>query len=187
MYTLGSDLTWTQLEHNLPEAMTAHCSVQISQGVVAFIGGVPTVSDLYANSKVVQIYTFDINAESGSEWSTPATLPETITRGAIMGCYKVPDENKVIFGCSFGPDELTYEWNLDDDSITQKTECRNQRGVKFHVMPDGNIIGIAHSRNIWTFVSSSGLSRSSSDEQWTVSHNPPMSVVSPFLTGACSP
>ena len=186
MYTLASDLTWTKLEHDLPEAMVAHCSVQISQGVVAFIGGVPTASDLFANSKVEQIHVFDINAGSGSEWSQPATLPTEVTRGAIMGCYKVPNENKVIFGCSYGPNEMTYEWNLDDDAITQKTECRNQRGVKFHVMPDGSIIGSGHGRNIWTFDSTSGFDRSATPEQYTTSHNPPMSVVSPFKTGTCS-
>ena len=103
-----------------------------------------------------------------------------------MGCYKVPNENKVIFGCSYGPNEMTYEWNLDDDAITQKTECRNQRGVKFHVMPDGSIIGSGHGRNIWTFDSTSGFDRSATPEQYTTSHNPPMSVVSPFKTGTCS-
>ena len=71
MYTLASDFTWTKLSFELPEAMVGHCSVQIetSPPKVAFIGGVPSVANLYQNRKVEQIHIFDIS-DTDNEWST---------------------------------------------------------------------------------------------------------------------
>ena len=74
MYTLASDFSWTTLGFELPEAMVAHCSVQISENppVVAFIGGVPSVDNLYQDLKIEQIHIFNISA-TGNEWSTGPT------------------------------------------------------------------------------------------------------------------
>ena len=103
-----------------------------------------------------------------------------------MGCYKVPDENKVVLGCALGEEEFTYEWNLDTDDITQLHECRNQRGVKFHINPDdGMVFATGHGRNVWTFTLENGLSRYAGAQIFETSHNPSMSLLSPIKAGAC--
>ena len=62
MYTLASDLTWTKLDFDLPEARIAHCSVQIGTNptTIAMIGGVSQVTDIYQEAKEEQIFICDI-------------------------------------------------------------------------------------------------------------------------------
>lgn len=188
MYTLASDLTWTTLEHNLPLAMTAHCSVQISQDPpkVAFIGGVPTADNLWSDVKLDQIKIFNMSASGDEIWTDGPTLPSTVVRGGLIGCYKVPNENKVIFGCSFASGQKAYEWNLDDDSITELFDCLN-RGAKFYVLADGTVIASGHNRNIFNFDPTNGFTRTSPFRiaQYSVPHSPPMSLVNPAILDVC--
>ena len=74
MYTLSDDFTWTKLNFNLPEAMVAHCSVQIeaSPPKVAFIGGIPDITALWTG-KLDQIHIFD-PTDTSNEWKTGPTL-----------------------------------------------------------------------------------------------------------------
>ena len=106
--------------------------------------------------------------------------------GGLIGCYKVPDENKVVLGCALGANEFSYEWNLDTDDITQLHTCKNQRGVKFHIKSDDRtVFASAHSRNVWTFTVENGLKKYTGAQVFETSHSPPMSLLSPIKAGAC--
>ena len=62
LYLLNSDLTWTTLDTTMPIPLMTHCTVQINDKTVAFIGGKPT-SD---NIKVEQIYLYHLDT---NEWT----------------------------------------------------------------------------------------------------------------------
>ena len=62
LYLLNSDLTWTTLDTTMPIPLMTHCTVQINDNTVAFIGGKPT-SD---NIKVEQIYLYHLDT---NEWT----------------------------------------------------------------------------------------------------------------------
>ena len=62
LYLLNSDLTWTTLDTTMPIPLMTHCTVQINDNTVAFIGGKPTAD----NIKVEQIYLYHLDT---NEWT----------------------------------------------------------------------------------------------------------------------
>ena len=46
MYLLDESLTWSTFNYELPVPMVAHCTVQMAENKIAFIGGVPDASSL---------------------------------------------------------------------------------------------------------------------------------------------
>ena len=107
-----------------------------------------------------------------------------MNRGALIGCYKTPNEEKVIFGCGNGKDQFTYEWNLANNTITQLHECQNQRSAKFYVMPDGTILLAGQSKSIFAYDTSLGLSNIGSGV-FAENHNLPISFLNPVQTATC--
>ena len=63
MYLLNSDLTWTTLDTDMEIPLMSHCSVQINDTTVAFIGGKPTED----NIKVEKTYLYHLDTNDWTE------------------------------------------------------------------------------------------------------------------------
>ena len=63
LYLLNSDLTWTTLDTTMPIPLMTHCTVQINDNTVAFIGGKPTAD----NIKVEQIYLYHLDTNKWTD------------------------------------------------------------------------------------------------------------------------
>ena len=58
MFWLNSDLSWTELSTDMEIPLMGHCTVQINETFVAFIGGTPDSED----ARVAQIYLYDLKS-----------------------------------------------------------------------------------------------------------------------------
>ena len=56
MFWLNSDLSWTELRSNMTIPLMGHCTVQINETFVAFIGGTPDSEEV----RVEQICLYDL-------------------------------------------------------------------------------------------------------------------------------
>ena len=63
LYLLNSDLTWTTLDTITEIPLMTHCTVQIDDKTVAFIGGKPTAD----NIKVETIYLYHLDSNTWTE------------------------------------------------------------------------------------------------------------------------
>ena len=185
MYLLDDTLAWsTWTDMVLPEPMIAHCTVQINENTIAFIGGTSSVAQISKETRT-QIFVL-----TGEEWSYGPDLPVDVERGGNMGCYRVPDdENIVIFGCAQGgSSQKVYEWNISGNSTRALYDCPsngNIKGLDFHVMDDNStVLTIGLHRNIYTFDPDTGFS--SRYGRLTENHNPGTSMLVPRKNAYCN-
>ena len=50
MYLLDGTLTWSEFDYDLPEPIAGHCTVQIDDTTIAFIGGVSNIENIEQNT-----------------------------------------------------------------------------------------------------------------------------------------
>ena len=59
MYLLDESLTWSTFEFELPVPMVAHCTVQIDENMIAFIGGVTDASNVKKADRINSIFIWN--------------------------------------------------------------------------------------------------------------------------------
>ena len=73
IYQMDSGFEWTTLDTQMPRARLAHCTVQINENEIAFIGGSPTRVPFQVGW--LEIFRFSSKAEHGwyskKKWDFP--------------------------------------------------------------------------------------------------------------------
>ena len=59
MYLLNESLSWSTFPDELPEPMAAHCTVQINETSIAFIGGVSNVGNIKGRNRIENIHVWN--------------------------------------------------------------------------------------------------------------------------------
>ena len=183
MYLLDDSLAWSTSGTALPEPMVGHCTVQINDDTIAFIGGVTSATNINAETRS-QIYVLTNGA-----WSYGPDLPADVERGGNLGCYLVPDdENLVVFGCAQGGSNpaKAYVWDIANNSTSEVAECPI-KSVDFHILDDNStIVATGSNRNIYSFDHSSGFTRLAGNPRLTLAHGSPRAMLVPRQTATCN-
>ena len=59
MYLLNESLSWSTFPDELPEPMAGHCTVQINETTIAFIGGVSDVDNVMSRDRIENIHVWN--------------------------------------------------------------------------------------------------------------------------------
>ena len=152
LYHMDSSLEWTTLDTTMPRARLAHCTVQINENEIAFIGGSPTRTPFKARIGLIDVYNFVDNT-----WTEGPEIPDIFTNSARFACYKMPNENRVIFGCDTTSKKL-YTWDLGTDSMTEYGDCVAPEGIFMKSDDDTTLLYTGFWRPINEFTSANGFS-----------------------------
>ena len=152
LYRMDSNFEWTTLDTDMPRARLAHCTVQINENEIAFIGGSPTKVPFRARISEIDVYNFVDNT-----WTEGPEIPEIFTNSARFACYKIPNENRVFFGCDVTARKL-FTWDLGTNSMDEYGDCVAPEGIFMKSDIDTTLIYTGFWRAINEFTSSSGFS-----------------------------